>query len=1350
MHPFLPFLRLWSALICLGTVTQVAAQAPANDDLCNATPLTIGASCSGTPNATNLNATYQTNESPATCFNAGAGTGTVWYSFIAPNSGNVRISTDIDVSGTNNDTEVALYALNNNDCSDLNNLVELACDQDGGTDVIYPGGFPNETYLSVLEFQGLTIGQTYYIQVGSYDAVDMGTFCIEIEELVTPPNDDLCAAQFLSVGASCAGLPNGDNASATLQTNEPIPDCSSGLTNTVWFQFTAPASGFVNITTDVAVGGTNSSSTIALYELPNFPGSCANLSNLCEVICANDNGDEGATIMGAPVTPGETYYVQVARGNPPSGSGGSFCLEISDAGPLTPPANDELCGAIDLTVGASSCNGTPNGSILYATQACDESAPPCFEGGLESVWYRFTAPANGVVSIYTNLDTAGATLYDSEIALYSLPGANCSDYSDLTLLNCNDDAGFGLIPANGSLLNQILLPGETYYIQVSGFESYVGDFCITVDSVVAPVNDDICDALPLEIDSTCNGMTNGENSLATMQSGEPTPGCFSGAVSSVWFTFVAPASGEVIISTDVSTLGTNLDTEMAVYSLTGGNCADLSNLVELGCNQDVDVSQSDFLSTLTLDNLNPDSTYYVQVSGWQDTQGSFCIEVSEGSLLPDNDDICDAIALPVDGTVGQFSNEFATLDPAEESDLMSPPAGSGLDSYSWDDTTFHNTLWFTFVAPASSAVAIDLCNESGGGNTNFDTQVAVYAADSCSNLSHLTLLGANDDIRGGCDANSFFSSYLEVSCLTPGETYYLVVDGWDGETGEFAISLTEIPAAPPLQADIFSIEPECGTESNGIISVALSNGAVPYQFSWEDNSTLPYRDNLGPGTYTLTATDGCDTTVVETVTLGAVPTPTLTIEDQVACDTGSITLGRNVEVGDGSFNRQRRGLFFMTDGSNTDYLRTAGVGNPYNDTLITNISGKVFQAGDYPESLGYFLAVEQETNDLYRIQRQSGDTTRLFEIIPGAGESILGLAYDDKNERLLALGVEDFFFSGAHLYEVDLNLETTTEIVSLADAIPIWIAVDTSGIIYALDAAQGNIVTLNELNGTHTVVSELDFILEEALSDGDFDPSTNELYFGAIAAGGIPTFHHMDLNRGITFPLPGYDALGTAVGAMGIRSTNHRFSYEWTALDGAPAPGGGNIARPNVAISSGGIFDYQLTVRDGCGQEATDTLTVMISSGLAVNVSADSNSVAATVTGGIPPYTFVWSNGSTDSLLVNVPDGTYSVTTRDAAGCEVMSEELTLTGLLATTSLHYLHVYPNPNEGRFTLAIGQQQSEPLEIKITDAQGRELKHLHLSPAREHQIPLDLSSSAKGLYLLQVISPHGIATRRLMVE
>ncbi|GLB54139.1 hypothetical protein NBRC110019_31800 [Neptunitalea chrysea] len=155
---------------------------PANDDLCNAIPLTVvDASTSGNVTGTDYTteaSTSQTDEPLPSCFNSGLN-GSVWFSFIAPSSGEVQVTTDY-TGGSSQDTEIAVYAANGVTCSDLSTLGStLGCDQDGGT---------NQTWNSIINFDGstnalLTGGEMYYIQVDSYADDSQGSFSIEVIDL---------------------------------------------------------------------------------------------------------------------------------------------------------------------------------------------------------------------------------------------------------------------------------------------------------------------------------------------------------------------------------------------------------------------------------------------------------------------------------------------------------------------------------------------------------------------------------------------------------------------------------------------------------------------------------------------------------------------------------------------------------------------------------------------------------------------------------------------------------------------------------------------------------------------------------------------------------------------------------------------------------------------------------------------------------------------------------------------------------------------------------------------------------------------------------------------------------------
>ncbi|MCW5907365.1 MAG: HYR domain-containing protein [Chitinophagales bacterium] len=161
-----------------------------------------------------------------------------------------------------------------------------------------------------------------------------------------------------------------------------------------------------------------------------------------------------------------------------------------------------------------------------------------------------------------------------------------------------------------------------------------------------------------------------------------------------------------------------------------------------------------------------------------------------GSCYSDN--VCDAFPLNY-GTNGTYSNVGATVQVGEPA----PPATGCQTQTGWCNSTLHNSLWFTFVAPASGHVILQ--------STGYDTQLAIWDAADCNAVlsGGATLVAANDDdaayvAHGG----NQFSSYIDRTCLTPGQMYFVQVDGFSAtSTGNLTINLTDAGNAAPTVAN---------------------------------------------------------------------------------------------------------------------------------------------------------------------------------------------------------------------------------------------------------------------------------------------------------------------------------------------------------------------------------------------------------------------------------------------------------------------------------------------------------------------------------------------------------------------
>jgi hypothetical protein len=112
---------------------------------------------------------------------------------------------------------------------------------------------------------------------------------------------------------------------------------------------------------------------------------------------------------------------------------------------------------------------------------------------------------------------------------------------------------------------------------------------------------------------------------------------------------------------------------------------------------------------------------------------------------------------------------------------------------------------------------------------------------------------------------------------------------------------------------------------------------------------------------------------------------------------------------------------------------------------------------------------------------------------------------------------------------------------------------------------------------------------------------------------------------------------------------------------------------PNRTGLSAGNYSVTVTDANGCNSVKSFVITqstAIIHSLIKTNVScfgASNGSVNLTVTGGVAPYTFTWSNGQTTEDISGLTAGTYSVVIKDANNCTVTS---TATAIIQPSPLN--------------------------------------------------------------------------------
>ncbi|NVK66636.1 MAG: T9SS type A sorting domain-containing protein [Flavobacteriales bacterium] len=291
-----------------------------------------------------------------------------------------------------------------------------------------------------------------------------------------------------------------------------------------------------------------------------------------------------------------------------------------------------------------------------------------------------------------------------------------------------------------------------------------------------PPNNLPCDAINLTPTESCN-YTTFTNEFATAAPGVTPPGCGGYLGGDVWFTTTIPATGNILIDTQI---GVMLDGGMAVYT---GTCGSLT-LVEC----DDDDSPNGAMPSIPLSSLAPGTQIFIRI--WEvgnNNNGSFGICVQElgtcGTAL--TNDFCESPAQLTQGP-GNFTSTTSAVFTDDSPGNLSATFCGSIENNSWYQFTALNTTeTFDFIA-------INNCVSS------FGVQAAVYEV--------------LPDVDGCCDVLNLVSNCyspattaigtVTATPLTIGNTYVLMVDGFSGDACDFTIA-NWLPVTLPIELTNF-------------------------------------------------------------------------------------------------------------------------------------------------------------------------------------------------------------------------------------------------------------------------------------------------------------------------------------------------------------------------------------------------------------------------------------------------------------------------------------------------------------------------------------------------------------------
>ena len=682
----------------------------------------------------------------------------------------------------------------------------------------------------------------------------------------------------------------------------------------------------------------------------------------------------------------------------------------------------------------------------------------------------------------------------------------------------------------------------------------------------------------------------------------------------VWFTFTTDdnPSSLIIIEArdDPENTGDNMDTQIAVYTSSDNTCTGAMQFVQAVADWNSTDSRLDLWCPM------PNTTYFVLIDGDfiapAGFQGVFGFQVMSVGVEEAADEACDAEDLgpvPVGGMVST---------PAQRANFCA----TNVNDPFVPAFSVQTSVWFKFTAPPSGHVLIEGISDTA--ISPWAIQLALFASsdDTCSgNLLH---------VASRFDGNTLDES-LQVSCLYPGQPYWLMFDGFgSGGRGIFSLRINDAGDITPITNQVLSI---CAGSS-------LPVGSSVYTES---------------GTYTdrIQLFAGCDSIVNTTLTV--LPPIVLTLtQDLPAFGAGSSNgvATASASGGTGNFSYQ---------------WCNGGIGNQ-----VFNLPGNQFCSVTVTDGFGCSVVDSVFIEEILPLEPVAsgstllcaGDTDGVISLLVNEGRppypyNWQRLGGGPSGNGVINLEGEEIFITGlsAGTYSVRVSdiFSQNTVTVIISQPLPIAIAVNQVTDASCFGLCDGA-VSLAVSGGTGAYQyawsgSQAPGPQISGLCAGNYEVSiqdaNNCLAVMPIAVNEPPEFI---VTAMVLRPV---SCFGGSDGQALANTNGTPIAYAWS--NGATAGTAGQLAT--------GFYDVTVTNHDGCTgvgsvfiPQPAEPVNVIIEEDKPVSCHDGGDAILSARPGGPgESFSFLWSNGVGTREISGLAAGAYAVTATNELGCEAFA-----------------------------------------------------------------------------------------------
>ncbi|MBW8048910.1 MAG: PKD domain-containing protein [Cytophagales bacterium] len=221
-------------------------------------------------------------------------------------------------------------------------------------------------------------------------------------------------------------------------------------------------------------------------------------------------------------------------------------------------------------------------------------------------------------------------------------------------------------------------------------------------------------------------------------------------------------------------------------------------------------------------------------------------------------------------------------------------------------------------------------------------------------------------------------------------------------------------------------------------------------------------------------------------------------------------------------------------------------------------------------------------------------------------------------------------------------------------------------------------------------------------------------------------------------------------GTLTLDANNAGAAFTWSTSD----------TTQTITVSITDIYWVDVTIGGCITRDSINVISLPVSGTVSATaetvLNANDGTAWISLTTGTGPFNYAWLPGAfpDNDTIIGLSPGIYCVTVTDANNCTFNGCDTVAPGPTGLNQIsdadRNIKLYPNPNEGIFTVSFTGFNDENVTLSIIDLHGISVINEELLINGELNKDIDISGLSKGLYMLKVNTSDRVLIKKILIE